>query len=178
RIEAERRLPQRFERSTEQKRGTNRVSVRFGEPGAPPVVEISRDETLPPSPPRGPVNPDLVVLGVDPLTFLLEIVDEVAVTRGETCDALHYVWDGERLIQVETRTLDVVKGARVDCKIIFRSIEGLPYERRVQVREETTSRVLRVRNTSRGWEPEWFKIQADFGVFKAEFLTTLERVSG
>lgn len=168
------RTPQRFDRATERKKSRLEVATRWDETGRP-RAEVTR---IPPRPDaaRTPISPELLREATDPLTFLARILDQVTRTNGASCDAEHAIWDGQRLVGVATATQETVTAARIDCRLSLTRVEGLPYSQKVAVREETSRRVIRFRRIGLDWEPEFLRIEADFGVFKAEFTTTLERI--
>ncbi len=148
------------------------ATVAWAEDG-PPKTEIVRTPDRPAAE-RPEVDIEQAGAVVDPLTFMVQMLDRVVRTDGEDCGTLSTTWDGERLAVIETVTADRVAKARIDCRVTYRAILGLTGQNRFRVREEDTLRIIRFRKVGGRWRPEFLKIEAVLtSGLRTTFTTTL-----
>ncbi|MEO1328680.1 MAG: hypothetical protein AAFW46_03385 [Pseudomonadota bacterium] len=139
----------------------------------PPVTEITR---VPARVREDRVDVDVSQAGevVDPLSFMVGMLERVVRTNGADCSTLRKTWDGERLAVIETQTAETVPAARIDCKVIYKAILGLSARNRWRVQEEDTQRIIRFRKVGGLWQPEFLRIDATLiGGLRTTFTTTL-----
>lgn len=166
------RSPLRFERRTVRPGREEIATVAWGDDGLP-ITALSRI----PASPLGLVQmvPDTdVVDAVDPLTFVLDMLDRVIETNGASCDYTARTWDGARLAEITVVTADLVPAARIACQIIYDDIQGLPDESRWRAREETTTRFITFERRLGRWEPVSVRIDGDFAGMRSSFVTAIE----
>lgn len=168
------RVSQRFERIT-LRPGREETAIVNWDADGRPSTQLSR---LPSggAPLRARVPDEDVVDAIDPLTFVLLLLDRVVETNGESCDMAERTWDGARLAEISVTTGERVPAARVVCRVVYDSIVGLPDETRWRAREETTTRVIVFERRLGRWEPVSVRIDGEFAGFTSTFSTVLERI--
>lgn len=164
--------PVRFERRSTRPDLQTAVVVEWSEPGVAPVT----DTFVRPSGyviQRDPVDPAKVIDVVDPLSFMAQILRKVEQSNGESCDIIATTWDGVRLATIEIATHESVTATRTDCKVIYRSIDGLRKDSPWRAEEERTTRILRFVRKGLRWEPQFLKIEGVFLGYESTFTTNI-----
>lgn len=166
------RKPLRFEQSSVRPSQKTLVVVSWEGGEDQPVTAVSQTPERAAAD-RDDVDPEAVRDVVDPLTFLAQVLDRVEETNGDSCDLKAKTWDGRRLAQIETLTHETVKAARVDCRIVYRDIQGLRKDTPWRLQEQETMRVARFEKKEGRWLPRWIRIEAKVVGFDTTFTTEI-----
>ena len=167
------RSPRKFERTSRTQTQSEEAEITFRS-GRTPKTRLF--QSTPAARGGDWVDPRRVSSrAVDPLTFLARVLDEVVRTDGRSCGVKTLTWDGVRLAEIQAVTTERVRGERVDCRIRYSSIRGLPDVRSFVAKEGQTVRTVRFEKQDGVWEPVYIKISGEFGGFDSTFTTTVTR---
>lgn len=169
------RQPRRFVQSRVRPEMRESFVVSWERNASRPQTTVRRSAEAP-DVDRDPVDPARIRDVVDPLTFLTLVIDRVEATNGDSCDVAERTWDGELLADVEIRTLDRLEAARIDCRIVYKSVSGMRKNSQFRVNEGGTMRVARFEKVGGEWSPTLIRIDADLFGMRTTFVTRIRRI--
>lgn len=129
-------------------------------------------------PEREEIDPEEIRNVIDPLSFLAQLLTRVEESNGDSCELEAKTWDGVRLAKIRTETLETLRAARIDCKVVYDRIVGMRKDTPWREQEETTNRVVRFSKERGVWRPKWLKIEGEFGGFRSTFTTRIKPAEG